>query len=95
MEEFLKFPRIQSTSEEIRTALKKFGENMKEYTFTEEDIIEFFSDKENKDACKSFIRRHPECIYEKYIPKDEIKFENGSIINIVEAGDSTRGKIRR
>ena len=64
---------IQSSPEQIGLALKKFSQIMKERTFTEDDIIEFFSNKENLDATESFVQRHPECPYSKYIPNERRK----------------------
>jgi hypothetical protein len=53
----------------VTNSISKFSKYIKEHPLTAEDIIEFFSDKENKDACESFVRRHPETPYKKYIPK--------------------------
>ena len=60
----------RSSPEEIGNAFKTFINNIRKYGLpTEEDIIKFFSNKENKDACESFMFRHPQCPYGKYIPK--------------------------
>lgn len=62
--------RMQNSPKEIGLAFKRLGQQMKEHPLTEDDIIKFFSDKENIDTTKSFVNRHPECPYKKYISEE-------------------------
>ena len=66
---------IQSTPEEAGRGLKQFGKMLKDFNkLTHEEKarfwIEAFSDPNNKDACDSFVKRHPECSMGVFIPKE-------------------------
>lgn len=65
---------IQRTPKETGEGLKAFSKILEDFIkLSDKEKFEyckqFFSDKNNRDACESFEMRHPESIFNKYIPK--------------------------
>ena len=64
---------IQVFGEEAAKGIKYFGKMLERFNQLSDKekhqfLIDSFSNSENKDASKEFALRHPDCIYNKYIP---------------------------
>lgn len=67
---------IQRSPEETGKGIKDFKKMFDRFmSLSDAEKAEFwkeaFNNPENKDACESFVKRHPECSMGAFIPKDK------------------------